>query len=123
MDLLGGQAKTLMFIHVSPDPDTVGETVSTLKFAERVSTVELGAAKSNKDIIDLKDLKDQVAALKAALGKEGADISNVEVCIMQLQLNLYVSLDNAQIMVLQYGHRINYNLSNLNLSFALYFPR
>ncbi|XP_024962466.1 kinesin-like protein KIN-14G [Cynara cardunculus var. scolymus] len=79
-DALGGQAKTLMFIHVSPDPDTVGETISTLKFAERVSTVELGAAKSNKDIIDLKELKDQVAALKAALAKEGGDIniSNVE---------------------------------------------
>ncbi|KAI3715549.1 hypothetical protein L6452_22535 [Arctium lappa] len=77
-DALGGQAKTLMFIHVSPDPDTVGETVSTLKFAERVSTVELGAAKSNKDITDLKELKDQVAALKAALAKEGGDISNIE---------------------------------------------
>ncbi|KAJ9538372.1 LOW QUALITY PROTEIN: hypothetical protein OSB04_031105, partial [Centaurea solstitialis] len=75
-DALGGQAKTLMFIH--SDPDTVGETISTLKFAERVSTVELGAAKSNKDIIDLKELKDQVAALKAALGKDAADILNME---------------------------------------------
>ncbi|KAJ0438211.1 putative minus-end-directed kinesin ATPase [Helianthus annuus] len=70
-DALGGQAKTLMFIHVSPDPDTVGETISTLKFAERVSTVELGAAKSNKDDIDLRQLKEQVASLKAALSKEG----------------------------------------------------
>nr|XP_043625416.1 kinesin-like protein KIN-14I [Erigeron canadensis] len=72
-DALGGQAKTLMFIHVSPDPDTVGETISTLKFAERVSTVELGAAKSNKDDTDLKQLKEQVAFLKAALAKEGGD--------------------------------------------------
>ncbi|GJT98701.1 kinesin-like protein KIN-14I [Tanacetum coccineum] len=72
-DALGGQAKTLMFIHVSPDPDTVGETVSTLKFAERVSTVELGAAKSNNDDGDLKKLKEQVAFLKATLAKEGGD--------------------------------------------------
>ncbi|KAD2393001.1 hypothetical protein E3N88_39978 [Mikania micrantha] len=79
-DALGGQAKTLMFIHVSPDPDTVGETISTLKFAERVSTVELGAAKSNKDDIDLKQLKEQVAFLKASLAKDGVDIQgNIEV--------------------------------------------
>ncbi|KAD2393885.1 hypothetical protein E3N88_40862 [Mikania micrantha] len=80
-DALGGQAKTLMFIHVSPDPDTVGETISTLKFAERVSTVELGAAKSNKDDTDLKQLKEQVYFLKAALAKDGVDIQegNIEV--------------------------------------------
>ncbi|XP_071716954.1 kinesin-like protein KIN-14I [Rutidosis leptorrhynchoides] len=72
-DALGGQAKTLMFIHVSPDPTTVGETISTLKFAERVSTVELGAAKSTKDDTDLRQLKEQVAFLKAALAKEGGD--------------------------------------------------
>ncbi|KAL8223938.1 hypothetical protein R6Q57_019413 [Mikania cordata] len=79
-DALGGQAKTLMFIHVSPDPDTVGETISTLKFAERVSTVELGATKSNKDDTDLKQLKEHVAFLKAALAKDGVDIQegNIE---------------------------------------------
>ncbi|KAK9070833.1 hypothetical protein SSX86_009401 [Deinandra increscens subsp. villosa] len=75
-DALGGQAKTLMFIHVSPDPDTVGETISTLKFAERVSTVELGAAKSNKDDTDLRQLKEQVAFLKAALAKDGGNIQD-----------------------------------------------
>ncbi|KAI7727855.1 hypothetical protein M8C21_031343 [Ambrosia artemisiifolia] len=72
-DALGGQAKTLMFIHVSPDPDTVGETISTLKFAERVSTVELGAAKSNKDNKDLRQLKEQLASLKAALAKDSGE--------------------------------------------------
>ncbi|CAL5423415.1 unnamed protein product [Camellia sinensis] len=38
-DSLGGQAKTLMFVHISPEPDSIGETLSTLKFAERVATV------------------------------------------------------------------------------------
>ena len=51
---------TLMFVHVSPDCDSYGETISTLKFAERVSTVELGAAQSNKESGEVKDLKDQV---------------------------------------------------------------
>ncbi|CAN0914119.1 Kinesin-like protein KIN-14G [Linum grandiflorum] len=59
-DSLGGQAKTLMFVHISPEAEAVGETLSTLKFAERVATVELGAAKVNKDSTEVKDLKDQV---------------------------------------------------------------
>ncbi|KAH7838800.1 hypothetical protein Vadar_031319 [Vaccinium darrowii] len=71
-DSLGGQAKTLMFVHISPEADAIGETISTLKFAERVATVELGAARVNKDGADVKELKEQIAILKAALArKEG----------------------------------------------------
>jgi kinesin family protein C2/C3 len=57
---LGGQAKTLMFIHIAPEPDAIGESISTLKFAERVATVELGAAKTNKEGGEVKELKEQV---------------------------------------------------------------
>ncbi|KAF5462449.1 hypothetical protein F2P56_018455 [Juglans regia] len=70
-DSLGGQAKTLMFVHISPEPDAIGETISTLKFAERVATVELGAARVNKDNADVKELKEQIASLKAALARKG----------------------------------------------------
>ncbi|KAK7337711.1 hypothetical protein VNO77_18297 [Canavalia gladiata] len=71
-DSLGGQAKTLMFVHISPELEALGETLSTLKFAERVSTVELGTARVNKDNADVKELKEQIASLKAALArKEG----------------------------------------------------
>ncbi|KAK8998224.1 hypothetical protein V6N11_083617 [Hibiscus sabdariffa] len=71
-DSLGGQAKTLMFVHISPEPDALAETMSTLKFAERVATVELGAARVNKDTADVKELKEQITSLKAALArKEG----------------------------------------------------
>ncbi|KAH6819054.1 kinesin 4 [Perilla frutescens var. frutescens] len=66
-DSLGGQAKTLMFIHINPEPDSLGETISTLKFAKRVSTVELGAARANKETPDVRELKEQIANLKAAL--------------------------------------------------------
>ncbi|XP_010507883.1 PREDICTED: kinesin-like protein KIN-14G, partial [Camelina sativa] len=72
-DSLGGQAKTLMFVHISPEADAVGETISTLKFAERVATVELGAARVNNDTSDVKELKEQVATLKAALARREAD--------------------------------------------------
>lgn len=72
-DSLGGQAKTLMFVHISPELNAVGETLSTLKFAERVATVELGAAQVHKDSSDVKDLKEQIANLKAALAKKEGD--------------------------------------------------
>ncbi|KAL3637227.1 hypothetical protein CASFOL_019526 [Castilleja foliolosa] len=65
---LGGNAKTLMFAHVGPEGDSFGETMSTLKFAQRVSTVELGAARANKESSEVLELKAQVESLKKALG-------------------------------------------------------
>jgi len=56
----GGQAKTLMFVHVNPETDSFIETMSTLKFAERVATIELGAARANKEAGQVKDLKEEV---------------------------------------------------------------
>ncbi|WOL10299.1 kinesin-4-like isoform X1 [Canna indica] len=74
-DSLGGQAKTLMFVHISPESDAIGETLSTLKFAERVSTVELGAARVNKESGEVKKLREQIASLKVAMSckDEGSD--------------------------------------------------
>ncbi|KAJ3686414.1 hypothetical protein LUZ61_015578 [Rhynchospora tenuis] len=57
---LGGHAKTLMFVQVNPDASSYSETLSTLKFAERVSSVELGAAKSNKEGKEVQDLMELV---------------------------------------------------------------
>ena len=52
-----------MFAHVSPEDDSFGETISTLKFAQRASTVELGAARSNKESNEVIQLKQQVKVL------------------------------------------------------------
>ena len=52
----------LMFVHISPETDAVGATIRTLKFAERVAYVELGAAKANKESGEIRDLKEQVSA-------------------------------------------------------------
>ncbi|KAI7992170.1 Kinesin-like protein KIN-14I [Camellia lanceoleosa] len=52
-DSLGGQAKTLMFVHISPELDADGETISTLKFAQCVATVELGTTCVNKNNADV----------------------------------------------------------------------
>ncbi|KAF7144811.1 hypothetical protein RHSIM_Rhsim04G0102700 [Rhododendron simsii] len=69
---LGGHAKTLMFAHVSPEADSFGETISTLKFAQRASTVELGAARMNKESTEVKALKEQIESLKKALANKEA---------------------------------------------------
>ncbi|KAM7265794.1 hypothetical protein ACFE04_003477 [Oxalis oulophora] len=69
-DSLGGHAKTLMFAHISPEGDSFGETISTLKFAQRVSTVELGAARSNKESSEVMQLKEQIESLKKALANK-----------------------------------------------------
>ncbi|KAL4274066.1 hypothetical protein GQ457_13G011050 [Hibiscus cannabinus] len=71
-DSLGGHAKTLMFAHVSPVEDSFGETISTLKFAQRVSTVELGAARLNKESSEVMQLKEQIENLKKALANKEA---------------------------------------------------
>lgn len=57
---VGGHAKTLMFVHINPEVNAIGETISTLKFAERVASIELGAARSNKETGEIRDLKDEV---------------------------------------------------------------
>jgi hypothetical protein len=49
-----------MFAHLSPEGDSFGETISTLKFAQRVSTIELGAVRANKESGEIMQLKDQV---------------------------------------------------------------
>ncbi|KAM0844619.1 hypothetical protein ACQ4PT_056921 [Festuca glaucescens] len=93
-DSLGGQEKTLMFVHISPEPDAVNETISTLKFAERVASVELGAAKANKEGGEVRELKEQIACLKSALAKKGGESENIR--STQSSPNIYkISRGNA----------------------------
>ncbi|KAH6835351.1 P-loop nucleoside triphosphate hydrolases superfamily protein with CH domain-containing protein [Perilla frutescens var. hirtella] len=74
---LGGQAKTLMFVQLNPDVESYSETISTLKFAERVSGVELGAARSNKEGRGIRELMEQVASLKDAAAKKDDEIGRL----------------------------------------------
>ncbi|XP_030551637.2 kinesin-like protein KIN-14J isoform X2 [Rhodamnia argentea] len=75
---LGGQAKTLMFVQLNPDVDSYSETVSTLKFAERVSGVELGAARSNKEGREVRELMEQVGFLKEVISKKDGEIQRLQ---------------------------------------------
>ncbi|KAL5227342.1 hypothetical protein ABZP36_015607 [Zizania latifolia] len=74
---LGGQAKTLMFVQINPDVESYSETISTLKFAERVSGVELGAARSNREGKDIKELLEQVASLKDTIAQKDMEIEQL----------------------------------------------
>ncbi|KAK6269429.1 hypothetical protein POUND7_006534 [Theobroma cacao] len=76
--MIGGQAKTLMFVHISPEVNAIGETVSTLKFAERVASIELGAARSNKETGEIRELKEEISNLKLALEKKEAEVEQLK---------------------------------------------
>ncbi|KAM3329710.1 hypothetical protein ACQJBY_026632 [Aegilops geniculata] len=75
---LGGNAKTLMLVHISPEGESYVETLSTLKFAQRASTVELGTAHANKESNDIRELKEQVETLKKALATKEFERSSLK---------------------------------------------
>ncbi|KAJ6887430.1 kinesin-like protein KIN-14F [Populus alba x Populus x berolinensis] len=77
-DSLGGHAKTLMFVHINPELNSIGETISTLKFAERVASIELGAARSNKETGEIRELKEELSNLKEALERKEAEIEQIK---------------------------------------------
>ncbi|KAG2411041.1 Kinesin-like protein [Vigna angularis] len=75
---LGGQAKTLMFVQINSDVSSYSETLSTLKFAERVSGVELGAARSNKEGKDFREMIEQVSSLKSSILAKDEEIERLQ---------------------------------------------
>lgn len=98
---LGGQAKTLMFVQLNPDVNSYSETISSLKFAERVSGVELGAARSNKEGRDVRELMDQVASLKDAIAKKDEEIERLQ--LLKDLKNVYPNINEKHISSLRCG--------------------
>ncbi|GAU22722.1 hypothetical protein TSUD_138470, partial [Trifolium subterraneum] len=75
---LGGHAKTLMLVQINSEIKSYSESLSTLKFAERVSGVELGVAKSSKDGRDVRELMEQVASLKDTISTKDEEIERLQ---------------------------------------------
>ncbi|XP_074573949.1 kinesin-like protein KIN-14F [Curcuma longa] len=78
-DALGGQAKTLMFVHVNPEANAFGETISTLKFAERVASIELGVAQVNKEAGQVIELKEEISRLRTALESKETELKQLKI--------------------------------------------
>ncbi|KAL7549737.1 hypothetical protein ACHAWF_013000, partial [Thalassiosira exigua] len=69
-DSWGGNSKTCLVATVTPSPQCLGETISTLKFAQRAKLVK-NAAKVNEDACgSVAALKVEVARLRAALERK-----------------------------------------------------
>ena len=49
-DSIGGDSKTVMFANVTPAPYNRQETLTTLQFAQRVRSVDLGLAKTHVEV-------------------------------------------------------------------------
>lgn len=88
-DALGGDAKTLMFVNVSPAENDVAETLSSLNFASRVSRAELGAAKRNVDSGErrktaarLTEYEREISVLKTYNGELENEVNNLRQEIM-----------------------------------------
>ncbi|KAL3643248.1 hypothetical protein CASFOL_014063 [Castilleja foliolosa] len=77
-DSLGGHAKTLMFVHINPDVNALGETISTLKFAERVATIDLGAAQSNRETSEIREFKEEISNLKLIVERKEAELEQLK---------------------------------------------
>ncbi|XVE58775.1 hypothetical protein DITRI_Ditri04bG0196300 [Diplodiscus trichospermus] len=91
---LGGQAKTVMFVQLNPDVTSYSESMSTLKFAERVSGVELGAARSSKEGKDVRELMEQMASLKDTIAKKDEEIERLQ--LLKDLKNGHPSIDGEQ---------------------------
>lgn len=76
-DSLGGNAKTLMFVNLSPADYNRDETVTSLMYATRVKTITNKASKNNESE-EVAQLKATISELEKKLSASGvgADIEN-----------------------------------------------
>eukprot|EP00051_Salpingoeca_urceolata_P026931 m.479338 g.479338 ORF g.479338 m.479338 type:complete len:909 (+) comp21408_c0_seq1:82-2808(+) len=63
-DSLGGHAKTLMVVQISPVLKNVQESVCSLNFAQRVRAVELGGAKKTTESAEVAALKRKIREME-----------------------------------------------------------
>ena len=68
-DSLGGNAKTLMFVNISPADYNVDETLQALLYAARVKMIK-NDANASAENAEIDALKQQLAELKAAAGEQ-----------------------------------------------------
>ena len=71
-DSLGGNAKTLMYVNISPADYNLDETLTSLAYAARVKLITNDASK-NQESKEIARLKEQIKQLKAGATVEDED--------------------------------------------------
>ena len=71
-DSLGGNAKTLMYVNISPADYNLDETLTSLAYAARVKLITNDASK-NQESKEIARLKEQIKQLKAGATLEDED--------------------------------------------------
>lgn len=69
-DSLGGNSKTTIIANVSPAANSYGETLSTLKFAERAKLIKNRASINEETSGSIQSLKDEINRLNQLLAEE-----------------------------------------------------
>lgn len=69
-DSLGGNSKTLIIANVSPNSNSFGETLSTLKFAQRAKLIKNKAIINEDSAGTVAILKEEIKRLKLLLAKQ-----------------------------------------------------
>lgn len=110
-DVLGGQSKVMMFMHVAPEDKSMLESISTLQFGAKVATVTLGTAKKNAagnaapqtapvDDGALKEKESQLRDLAKKLESERSTREALEAELQKAQLKASTT-DDRQLRLVQ----------------------
>ena len=76
-DSLGGNAKTLMFVNVSPSDGNLDETQNSLQYAQRVRTI-INDAKKDVSSKEVAALKKKVEFWREKAGEMGVEVTEID---------------------------------------------
>mmetsp|Transcript_9331 Transcript_9331/g.17449 ORF Transcript_9331/g.17449 Transcript_9331/m.17449 type:complete len:965 (-) Transcript_9331:275-3169(-) len=87
-DSMSGNSKVLMVAHINPMMSSVQESLSTLTFAQRVASVQLGRARQNVESQDLVEAREEMPRLREDLEKTTSALHAREKEVDSLQAKL-----------------------------------
>jgi len=98
-DSLGGNHKTLIICNVSPSSTSFGETLSTLKFAQRAKLIKNKAVINEDSTGSISILKEEIKRLKLLLAKERLKFANaISTPSIEIDDNLSFNTDGVEHM-------------------------